>query len=152
VWAAAREWSSLVVVKGHELSVVTKSEHKTLRETPASPSAKCTWGRKKHSGKPSASATLEEGLPVTLLTVKRPSPSAKSRALGEAFPERRASSRGRFNAVGAIRFFLFLKKNIFPECITRGRNLFFKKSSSPSATLGEKIHFFKKIIFPECLP
>jgi hypothetical protein len=64
---------------------------------------------------------------VTLLTVKRPSPSAKSRALGEAFPERRASSRGRFNAVGAIRFFLFFKK----------------KTSSPSASLGEEIYFLK---------
>jgi hypothetical protein len=34
----------------------------------------------------------------------------------------------------------------FPECNTRGRNLFFLKSFSPSATLGEEIYFFKKTL------
>jgi hypothetical protein len=48
----------------------------------------------KHSGKASPSATLGEGLPGTLLMGKLPSPSAKSRALGEAFPERHAPTRG----------------------------------------------------------
>jgi hypothetical protein len=50
----------------------------------------------------SRSATLGEELPGTLLTRKRPSPSAKSRALGEAFAECHTNSRGRFNTVGAI--------------------------------------------------
>jgi hypothetical protein len=59
-----------------------------------------------HSGKASPSATLGEGRPGTLLTGKRPSPSAKSRALGEAFLECRAPSRGQFNAVGTVSRFL----------------------------------------------
>jgi hypothetical protein len=84
----------------------------------------------KHSGKASPSATLGEGLPGKPFTGKRPSPSAKSRALGEAFPECRPSTRGRFDAVGAIHRF------------------FFEKTSSPSATLGEEIFFFLKKTLP----
>jgi hypothetical protein len=49
----------------------------------------------KHSGKPSSSATLRKELPAIPLTVKRRSPSAKNRALGEAFLECRASTRGK---------------------------------------------------------
>jgi hypothetical protein len=79
-----------------------------------------------HSGKSSPSATLGEEPPRMPLTGKRPSPRAKNRALGEAFPECRLSTRGRFDAVGAVRCF------------------FFEKNSSPSATLGEEICFFLK--------
>jgi hypothetical protein len=86
--------------------------------------------------------TLGEGLPGKRFTEKRPSPSAKYRALGEAFHECRGPSRGRFNVVGAIsHFFIFL---LFPECNTRGRNFLFFETSSPSATLGEEIYFFRK--------
>jgi hypothetical protein len=77
----------------------------------------------KHSGKPTPSATLGEKRPGMPLTGKRSSPSAKNRTLGEAFPECRPITRGRFDAVGAIQ-------------------RFFKKNSSPSATLGEEIYFF----------
>jgi hypothetical protein len=61
------------------------------------------------------------------LTGKRPSPSAKNRTLGEDFPECRPSTRGRFDAVGAVHSFLalgeefcffFLKKILFPECLS----------------------------------
>jgi hypothetical protein len=74
----------------------------------------------KHSGKTFPSATLEEGLPGKRFTGKRPSPSVKSRALGETFPECHPPPRGRFNTVGAVSFFL-----LFPECNTRGRNFLF---------------------------
>jgi hypothetical protein len=98
----------------------------------------------KHSGKASPSATLGEGLLGTLLTVKRPSPNAKSRALGETFPECHAPSRGRFNAIGTISRFYTL-----PRVQHSGKKFsFFKKTSSPSATLGEEIHFLN--LFPEC--
>jgi hypothetical protein len=60
----------------------------------------------KHSGKPSSSATLGEEPPGMPLTGKRSSPSAKNRTLGEAFPECRPSTRGRFNAVDVVCFFL----------------------------------------------
>jgi hypothetical protein len=108
-----------------------------------SPSAKCTRGMLK---------TLGEELPGMLLTVKRPSLSAKSHTLGEGFPKCRASSRRRFNTVGAIHF---------PECNTRGRlfffkktllrvqhsgNFFLKKNSSPR---GRNSIFFKRIFFSE---
>jgi hypothetical protein len=117
--------------------------------------------------------TLGEGFPLCntrgrpsgmLLTGKPPSPSAKSRALGEAFPECQATSRGQFNVVDAISFVY-----LFPECNTRGRNSFFwkplprvqhsgaleedrrqffyYKPSSPSAAaqaLGEATSFFCK--------
>jgi hypothetical protein len=53
--------------------------------------------RQKHSGKPSPSATLGEGLPGKRLTGKSSSPSAKNRTLGEGFPECHGSTRGRFN-------------------------------------------------------
>jgi hypothetical protein len=49
----------------------------------------------KHSGKASPNATLREGLPGKRFTGKRPSLSAKSRALGKAFPECRAPSVGK---------------------------------------------------------
>jgi hypothetical protein len=75
----------------------------------------------KHSGKSSPSATLGEGQPEKGLTKKRPSPSAKYRALGEAFPECHAPPRWRFNVVSQI--FVY---------------------SSPSATFGEEISFFLK--------
>jgi hypothetical protein len=112
---------------------------------------------KKHSGKPSSSATLGEeplGMPFT---GKRSSPSAKNRTLGEAFPECHPNTRGRFNAVGAVRLFfwkplppvqhsgkkfVFFIKILFPKC-NRGRNsIFLKKFTSLSASsqaLGEEI-------------
>jgi hypothetical protein len=73
-----------------------------------------------------------------LLTAKPPSPSAKSRALGEAFPECQATSRGQFNAVGAISFFTSSPSATLEEEIP------FFETSSPSATLGEEFCFFKK--------
>jgi hypothetical protein len=77
----------------------------------------------KHSGKASPSATLGEGLPGKRFTGKRPSPSAKSRALGEAFPEFRAPSWGRFNAIGAISHFF-----TFPRVQQSGKKfIFFRK-------------------------
>jgi hypothetical protein len=82
---------------------------------------------KKHSGKPSPSATLGEEPPGMPLTGKRSSPSAKNRTLGEAFPECHPSTRGRFDAIGAV------------WCV------FFGKTSSPSATLGEEIPFLKPL-------
>jgi hypothetical protein len=101
----------------------------------------------KHSGKASPSATLGEGLPGKQFTGKRSSPSAKSRALGEAFPECRAPSRGRFNTVGAISHFFYSSPSA-----TLGEEIsFFFEISSPSATLGEEIHFFLENVFPECL-
>jgi hypothetical protein len=74
----------------------------------------------KHSGKPSPSATLGEELPGKWFTGKRSSPSAKNRTLREGFPECHSSTRGRFNTVSAVHFFL-----LFPECCTRGRNSIF---------------------------
>jgi hypothetical protein len=64
--------------------------------------------------------------------------------LGEAFAERRPSTRGRFDAVGVVR--LFFKKNLFPECNTRGKNLsFFIKILIPECcTRGRNSIFFKK--------
>jgi hypothetical protein len=79
----------------------------------------------KHSGKASPSATLGEEPPGMPLTEKGSSPSAKNRTLGEAFPECRSSTRGRFHVVGAVRRFLFFLKN-----------------SSPSVALGEEICLF----------
>jgi hypothetical protein len=70
--------------------------------------------------------TLGEEAPGMPLTGKMSSSSAKIRTLGEAFPECRPSTRGRFNTVNAVRFF------------------FFEKSSSPSATLGEEFCYFLK--------
>jgi hypothetical protein len=84
--------------------------------------------------------TLGEEPPGMPLTGKRPSPSAKNRTLGEAFPKCHPRPRGRFNTVGVVSFFLpfpecntrgrnflFLFWNLFPECNTRGRNSFFLK-------------------------
>jgi hypothetical protein len=68
------------------------------------------------------SATLREEPPGMPLTGKRPSPSANNRTLGEAFLECRPSTRGRFDTVGAVHFFL---GNLFSECNIRGSNLFF---------------------------
>jgi hypothetical protein len=96
---------------------------RTLRETHASPSAH-SGKAEKHSGKPSPSATLGEELPGMRSTGKRPSSSAKNRTLGEAFPECHLNPRGRVNAVRTAGLFFF-KKKLFPECNTRGRNLFF---------------------------
>jgi hypothetical protein len=48
-----------------------------------------------HSGKPSPSATLGEEDSVKRFTGKPASPRVKNRALGEYFPERHASTRGR---------------------------------------------------------
>jgi hypothetical protein len=59
----------------------------------------------KHSGKPSPSASLGEEPPGMPLTGKSSSPSAKNRTLREDFPECRSSTRGRVNAVGAVRLF-----------------------------------------------
>jgi hypothetical protein len=85
-----------------------------------------------HSGK------SFRGMP---LTVKRPSSlSTKNHAVGESFLECRASTRGRFNAVGAIH--TFLKKPSFPSATLREEIWFIFKPSSPSATLGEEIRFF----------
>jgi hypothetical protein len=64
--------------------------------------------------------TLGEEPPGMPLTGKRPSPSAKNRTFGEAFPECRPPPRGRFNTVDAVSLFL-----LFPECNTRGRNFLF---------------------------
>jgi hypothetical protein len=94
----------------------------------------------KHSGKPSPSATLGEEPPGMPLTGKSSSPSAKNRTLGEDFPECRYSTRGRVNAVGAVR--LFFLKILFPECNTRGRVLFFLKKTLPRV-----LHSGKKIFF-----
>jgi hypothetical protein len=109
----------------------------------------------KHSGKPSLSASLGEEPPGMPLTGKRSSPSAKNRTLGEAFPECRPSTRGRFNAVGAVRFFwktssssatlgeeIFYSFNPLPRVQHLGKNfLFFEPSylSAPSQALGEEI-------------
>jgi hypothetical protein len=87
---------------------------------------------KKHSRKPSPSATLGGEPPGMPLTGKRSSPSVKNRTLGKASPECHPSTRGIFDVVGAVRRFL-------------------KKSSSSSATLGEENYLFLiKILFPEC--
>jgi hypothetical protein len=98
----------------------------------------------KHSGKPSPSATLGEEPPGMPLTGKRPSPSAKNRTLGEAFPECHPPPRGRFNTVGAVSLFFTL-----PRVQHSGKKFsFFFKTSSPSAhaqALGEApFVFFKK--------
>jgi hypothetical protein len=100
----------------------------------------------KHSGKPSPSATLGEGLPGKRLTGKSSSPSAKNRTLGEGFPESHGSTRGRFNTVDRI----FLKK-LFPECNTRGRNFFFFLKSLPRVQHSGKKFIFLENVFPECL-
>jgi hypothetical protein len=91
--------------------------------------------------------TLGEELPGMPLTGKRSSPSVKNRTLGEAFPECRPNTRGRFDTVGAV------------------RRLFLTSSPSASATLGEEIPFFIPLprvqhlgkifvflenLFPEC--
>jgi hypothetical protein len=94
----------------------------------------------KHSGKASPSATLGEGLPGKRFTGKRPSPSAKSRAIGEAFPECRAPSRGRFNVVGAISHFFTL-----PRVQYSGKKFpFFLKSLPRVQHSGNKFIFFRK--------
>jgi hypothetical protein len=87
----------------------------------------------KHSGKASPSATLGEGLPG-----KRPSPSAKSRALGEAFPECRAPSRGRFNIIGAISHFFTV-----PRVQHSGKKFPFLKSLPRVQHSGNKFIFFR---------
>jgi hypothetical protein len=83
------------------------------------------------------------------LTGKSSSPSAKNRTLREAFTECRSSTRGRVNAVGAVRLF---KKKISSLSATLGEEFyFFKKNSSPRVALGEEIVFLKKILFPGAL-
>jgi hypothetical protein len=61
------------------------------------------------------------------------SPSAKNRTLGEAFPECRPSTRGRFNTVGDVHFSFM--KNPLPRVQHLGKNfvIFLQKASSPSA-------------------
>jgi hypothetical protein len=71
-----------------------------------------------HSGKPSPSPALGEELPGVPLTVKRASPSVENRALGEELTL----------LVPSVFFF---EKILFPECNTRGRNLFFLKKTIP---------------------
>jgi hypothetical protein len=109
----------------------------TTGEAPFPECQKHSGKTPKHSGKASPSATLGEGQPGKRLTGKRPSPSAKSRALGEAFPECHAPHRWRFNAVSRIFFTL-------PRVQHSGKKFPFFETSSPSATLGEEIHFFRK--------
>jgi hypothetical protein len=69
--------------------------------------------------------TLGEGQPGKRLMGKRPSPSAKYRALGEAFPECLANLRRRSNAVYQIFFTL-------PRVQHSGKKVPFFKTSSPS--------------------
>jgi hypothetical protein len=97
------------------------------------------------------SATLGEEPPGMPLTGKMSSPSAKNRTLGEAFPECRPSTRGRFNTVGDVHFSFM--ENPLPRVQHSGKNfvIFLKKPSSPSATLGEEICFFYKKPLPRVL-
>jgi hypothetical protein len=105
----------------------------------------------KHSGKPSPSATLGEEPPGMPLTGKRSSPSVKNRTLGEAFPECRPNTRRRIDTVGAVRLF-FKKKSSSPSA-TLGEEIcfFFKKTLPRVQHSGKRFHFFKKILFPECM-
>jgi hypothetical protein len=64
--------------------------------------------------------TLGEEAPGMPLTGKMSSSSAKIRTLGEAFPECRPSTRGRFNTVNAVRFFFL--KNPLPRVQHSGKN------------------------------
>jgi hypothetical protein len=123
---------------------ISPEENKALRVTHASPSAKCIRGRHKnnrgsvprvqHSRKSFRGyLSWERGLPRVPKIVH--------------FSECRPSTRGRFDTVGIVRFFLkeplprvqhsgkkffFCYKILFPECCTRGRNSIFL------------------ILFPEC--
>jgi hypothetical protein len=85
--------------------------------------------------------TLGEGFPECN-TRGRPSGDASH---GEAFHKGQATSRGQFNTIDVISFFTPLPRvqhsgkkflffgNLFPECNTLGRILFFLKNSSLSA-------------------
>jgi hypothetical protein len=105
------------------------------------------------------------------LTGKRPSPSAKSRTLGEAFPECRPSTQERFDAAGVVHLFflkplpqvqhsgkefIFFYKNPLPRVQHSGKKFdFFKKNLLPRVPhpkhSGKSMsHFFKKQPFPEC--
>jgi hypothetical protein len=90
--------------------------------------------------------TLGEGLPGKRFTEKRPSPSAKYRALGEAFHECRGRSQGRFNVVGAISHFFYFFT--LPWVQHSGKKFpFFLKPLPRVQHSGKKFIFFRK-----CLP
>jgi hypothetical protein len=102
---------------------------------------------KKHSGKPSPSATLGEELPGMPFTGKRPSRERglprllKIAHLGKPSPSVTSTLGEELTPFAPSA--LFSKKKTLPRAQHSGKKFFKKKSSSPSATLGEEF-FFKK--------